>query len=166
MRSLIVFKGGTAFNAILRSFQQKFPHSTYIIPITDDGGSSREIRRVFGGPSIGDLRLTLTRLSDESTEEARGVKKLLEHRLPSDNPTKAIREWHTLLEDDHPLLAPISSKYKSLIRCFLCKFDMERLHRISSGFDMRNGSIGNFFFSGRSVYLSDLLKQLFLCFPV
>lgn len=159
---LTVFKGGTAFNGVLREFQKYFPNTTYIVPITDDGGSSREIWRVFGGPSIGDVRSTLTRLSDEGTKEARAVKKLLEHRLDPEDHEKAMVEWHKFLEDDHPLYVPLSSKYKGLIRCFLCKFEAERLLRISSRFDLRNGSIGNFFFSGARLALGSLETAIFV----
>ena len=157
-----VFKGGTAFNSILTEFQKQYPHAAYIIPITDDGGSSREIGRVFGGPSIGDLRSTLTRLSDESTMEASAVKKLLEHRLPKEDHEQASFEWQTLLEDRHPLYDHISSKYKGLIRYFLCQFEAERLLRIGCRFDMRNGSIGNFFFSGARMALGSLETAIFM----
>lgn len=158
---LVVFKGGTAFNGVLRKFQEKFSHVAYIVPVTDDGGSSREISRVFGGPSIGDLRSTLTRLSDESSEEACAVKRLLEHRLPN-NPTQAQSEWYRLLEDNHDLYYSISSKYKELIRYFLRAFDAERLHRISSRFEMGNGSVGNFFFSGARLALGSLETAVFM----
>jgi len=161
-KQFVVFKGGTAFNGIIRDFQKHFPHTTYIVPITDDGGSSKEIRRVFGGPSIGDLRSTLTRLSDESTPETCAVKKLLEYRLPNNDASAATAEWHNILEDNHPLYTHISSKYRGLIRCFLCKFEAERLYRISGHFDMRNGSIGNFFFSGTRMILGSLETAIFM----
>ncbi len=159
---LTVFKGGTAFNSLLTDFQAAFPHTTYIVPITDDGGSSREIKRVFGGPSIGDLRSTLTRLSNESTPEACAVKKLLEYRLPCDDLAKAQTEWQALLEGRHLLYHSISSKYRELIRCFLCKFEAERLHRISYCFDICNGSVGNFFFSGARMFLGSLETAIFM----
>lgn len=159
---LIIFKGGTAFNSLIRQFQMRFPNSAYIVPITDDGGSSREIGRVFGGPSIGDLRSTLTRLSDESTTEACAVKKLLEHRLPRNHLEHAMAEWHAFLQNEHPLYDSISSKYRELIRTFLCKFEAERLYRISSQFDIRNGSIGNFFFSGARMVLGSLETAIFM----
>lgn len=157
-----VFKGGSAFNSYLTEFQRQFPRSAFIVPITDDGGSSREIGRVFGGPAIGDLRATLTRLSDDSSGEACAVKKLLEHRLPKDDPEKAAVEWRALLEDRHPLYLPITPKYKNFIRTFLCKFEAERLHRIDRRFDLRNGSIGNFFFSGARMVLGSLETAIFM----
>lgn len=158
----VVFKGGSAFNSVLQEFQARFPQTSYIVPITDDGGSSREISRVFGGPSIGDLRSTLTRLSDESTLEACSVKKLLEHRLSLINQDHALAEWHQFLESTHPLLEPISTKYRNLIRCFLCKFDSERLIQINQKLDLRNGSLGNFFLTGARMLLGSLETAIFL----
>lgn len=160
--SVTVFKGGTAFNGMLPEFQRIFPNTTYIVPITDDGGSSREIRRVFGGPSIGDLRSTLTRLSDESTPEGCAVKKLLEHRLSADDPDKAMQEWLQFLENTHSLYISTSSRHRGLIRHFLCKFEEARLQRSDARFDMRNGSIGNFFFSGARMALGSLEAAIFM----
>jgi len=55
---------------------------SYILPVSDDGGSTAEIIRVLGGPAIGDIRSRLVRLSDDSTTESKSVLKLLQHRLP------------------------------------------------------------------------------------
>jgi hypothetical protein len=50
-----VFSGGTAANFLVDCFnkvaQNKKCSLTYIIPISDNGGSSSELIRVFGGPS-------------------------------------------------------------------------------------------------------------------
>lgn len=48
--SFIVISGGTGGNAICSAFGNA---SHYILPVSDDGGSSSEIIRVLGGPSIG-----------------------------------------------------------------------------------------------------------------
>lgn len=159
---LVVFKGGTAFNSLLEAFKVHFPKTSYVVPISDDGGSSREICRVFGGPSIGDLRSTLTRLSDVSSDETLAVRKLLEYRLSCKCPERAMEEWYQLLEDRHPLYAQISSQYRGLVRCFLCKFEAERLQRISCRFDLKNGSIGNFFFTGARLVLGSLETAVFV----
>lgn len=52
---IAVFSGGTAANFLVDVFDQiasrrKCP-LRYIIPISDNGGSSSELIRVFGGPS-------------------------------------------------------------------------------------------------------------------
>ena len=59
---LVVFSGGTAANNLVDVFSEiaeKRQNSlSYIIPISDNGGSSSELIRVFGGPGIGDIRST------------------------------------------------------------------------------------------------------------
>jgi hypothetical protein len=49
--SFLVISGGSGGNAICSAFN----NACYVLPVSDDGGSSSEIIRVLGGPSIGDL---------------------------------------------------------------------------------------------------------------
>lgn len=160
--TLVIFKGGTAFNSVLRTFQRHFPDAVYVVPVTDNGGSSREISRVFDGPSIGDLRSTLTRLADENFMEAAAVKRLMEHRLSVYDQSSALNEWHQLLEGNHQLHRSLSTKHKELILYFLRLFESERLHRSASKFNLCNGSIGNFFFSGARLAFGSLESAIFL----
>lgn len=48
--SFIVISGGTGCNSICSAFG----NACYVLPVSDDGGSSSEIIRVIGGPSIGE----------------------------------------------------------------------------------------------------------------
>ena len=48
--SYLVISGGTGCNAICAAFTLS---ACYVLPVSDNGGSSSEIIRVFGGPSIG-----------------------------------------------------------------------------------------------------------------
>ena len=61
-RKIIVFSGGSAANSLVDVFNEVVEGNnctlTYIIPISDNGGSSSELIRVFGGPGIGDVRST------------------------------------------------------------------------------------------------------------
>jgi hypothetical protein len=50
--SYLVISGGTGCNAICAAFAQS---ACYVLPVSDDGGSSSEIIRVLGGPSIGNF---------------------------------------------------------------------------------------------------------------
>jgi len=59
-RGIVVFSGGTAANSLVDVFND-IAHKrqcplNYVIPISDNGGSSSELIRVFGGPGIGDIR--------------------------------------------------------------------------------------------------------------
>ena len=59
-KSVVVFSGGSAANSLVDVFDEvsrgKGSPLKYIIPISDNGGSSSELIRVFGGPGIGDVR--------------------------------------------------------------------------------------------------------------
>lgn len=60
--SYVIISGGTGANSIVSAFG---PSPAFVLPVSDDGGSSAEILRCFGGPSIGDIsescpRYTLT----------------------------------------------------------------------------------------------------------
>ena len=48
--SYLVISGGTGCNAICAAFAL---NAYYVLPVSDNGGSSSEIIRVLGGPSIG-----------------------------------------------------------------------------------------------------------------
>lgn len=50
--SYVVISGGTGANSIATAFG---PSPAFVLPVSDDGGSSAEILRCFGGPSIGDI---------------------------------------------------------------------------------------------------------------
>ena len=59
-RKVVVFSGGSAANSLVDVFNEVIENNncalTYVIPISDNGGSSSELIRVFGGPGIGDVR--------------------------------------------------------------------------------------------------------------
>lgn len=59
-RKVVVFSGGSAANSLVDVFNEVVEKNncalTYIIPISDNGGSTSELIRVFGGPGIGDVR--------------------------------------------------------------------------------------------------------------
>ena len=62
-RKLVVFSGGSAANSLVDVFNEVIEKNsctlTYVIPISDNGGSSSQLIRVVGGPGIGDIRSEL-----------------------------------------------------------------------------------------------------------
>jgi hypothetical protein len=61
-KGIVVFSGGSAANNLVDVFRtvresKKCPLS-YVIPISDNGGSSSELIRVFGGPGTFSLPTT------------------------------------------------------------------------------------------------------------
>ena len=65
-RGIVVFGGGTATNSLVDVFENLRRSRNcalqYIIPISDNGGSSSELIRVFGGPGRDILYLTELRV--------------------------------------------------------------------------------------------------------
>ena len=66
-RKIVIFSGGSAANSLVDVFNEVIDNNSctlsYVIPISDNGGSSSELIRVFGGPGIGDIRsMTISRL--------------------------------------------------------------------------------------------------------
>ena len=61
-RKVVIFSGGSAANSLVDVFNEVIEKNNcslgYVIPISDNGGSSSELIRVFGGPGIGDVRST------------------------------------------------------------------------------------------------------------
>ena len=57
--SFVVISGGTGCNSICSAFGHS---ACYILPVSDDGGSSSEVIRVLGGPSIGESPLSENKL--------------------------------------------------------------------------------------------------------
>jgi hypothetical protein len=55
-RGIVVFSGGSAANSLVDVFNtvssEKDCSLSYVIPISDNGGSSSELIRVFGGPGM------------------------------------------------------------------------------------------------------------------
>ncbi|CAI5509269.1 unnamed protein product [Closterium sp. Naga37s-1] len=159
--SLLVFSGGTAFNAVAEELHEWTTAVAHVLPVSDDGGSTAEIVRVIGGPAIGDIRSRCLRLSDGSSHEARAVRRLLGHRLPL-HPAQAKAEWVSIVEGEHELWGGVSDPYKEIIRAFLLHFHYQILRNAGHRFCFQHGSVGNFFFSGARSFFRSLDAAIFL----
>lgn len=111
---IVVLSGGSATNALVSCFEKvanlsrggggvsrdtqlSNNNTTYIIPVSDDGGSTSEILRCFGGLAVGDLRnRALVLFQDE------GAREFLHHRLNKDS-RAARAEWDAVVGGTHPL---------------------------------------------------------------
>ena len=161
---LVTFTGGTGFNSVCAELKRYTTHVAHVLPVSDDGGSTAEIVRVLGGPAVGDIRSRCLRLADDSNDEARAVRALLGHRLPSD-PADAKAEWYTIVEGTHPLWANVSGPYQHTVRSFLAHFHFQLVRQASDGgggFSFGGGSVGNFFFAGARIFFRSLDAAIFL----
>ncbi|KAF9651293.1 UPF0052-domain-containing protein [Thelephora ganbajun] len=160
--SYVVISGGTGCNPICSAFGLD---ACYVLPISDDGGSSSEIIRVLGGPSIGDIRSRLIRLipAVEKGSPLDAIRTLLAHRLSSNASEKDAREeWRDIVEGRSSLWAGIPSDRKEMIRGFLVHFESELLKRAHKNFSFTNGSIGNYFLAAAQGFFRSLPSAIFL----
>ncbi|KAJ3416395.1 hypothetical protein HDV05_001963 [Chytridiales sp. JEL 0842] len=141
----------------------------YMLPVSDDGGSTSEIVKIVGGPGIGDIRSRLVRLAETKTVESKAVYDLLSYRLPVDlpivpnAPSQAKIEWSSIVEGTHTLWTNISVPYRETIRAFFLQFHYEILKLAGHGtpFDFRGGSLGNFFLTGCRLFFDSLDAAIF-----
>ncbi|ORY17138.1 hypothetical protein BCR34DRAFT_622084 [Clohesyomyces aquaticus] len=172
-KGIVVFSGGSAANNLVDVFStvrenKKCPLS-YVIPISDNGGSSSELIRVFGGPGIGDVRSRLVRLipddpdPSQTDSEKAAIKIFFNHRLPKDAEL-AKQEWLQIVEANHALWTNISTAKKELIRSFLNMINFEILKRLrpSSTFDFSSASIGNLFLTGARLFSGSFESAIYL----
>ncbi|KAL6305673.1 hypothetical protein BKA93DRAFT_209205 [Sparassis latifolia] len=160
-QSFLVISGGTGCNSICAAFG----NACYVLPVSDDGGSSSEIIRVLGGPSIGDIRSRLVRLipSAPPSSPLDSIRTLLAYRLPADRTEREARdEWRDIVEGRSHLWSGIPNDRKELIRGFLVHFENEVLKRAHKNFSFVNGSIGNYFLSAAQEFFRSLPSAIFL----
>lgn len=140
-----------------------------MIPISDSGGSSSEIIRVCGGPSIGDIRSRLVRLipsgPHESTASA-AIRNLFEYRLSAYDDAETVKkEWLSIVEGRHRLWRGIPSDRREVIRAFLVHFESAVLKRAHRRFNFRNASVGNCWLSAAQMFLRSLSSAIFCELP-
>ncbi|KAI6570826.1 hypothetical protein MCOR06_011855 [Pyricularia oryzae] len=165
---IVVFSGGTAANFLVDVFNRIVERRgcplTYVIPISDNGGSSSELIRVLGGPSVGDIRSRLVRLiPNQENEENTALRALFEHRLSAD-PGTAKLEWLDIVEGNHILWTFISSPKRELIRSVLNTLNLEvvKRSRPTSLFNFSKASVGNMFLTGARLFSGSFEAAIYL----
>ncbi|CEL03363.1 Putative UPF0052 domain protein [Aspergillus calidoustus] len=168
-RGLVVFSGGSAANNLVDVFsalrESKDCFLSYIIPISDNGGSSSELIRIFGGPGIGDVRSRLVRLIPPSppNSERAAIKSLFNHRLPAD--ASAHAEWLSIVDGTSTVWKSITPAKKELIRSFFNLLNLEILKRArppASTFDFSSASVGNLFLTGARLFSGSFESAIYL----
>ncbi|KAL8949938.1 MAG: hypothetical protein Q9222_003987, partial [Ikaeria aurantiellina] len=164
-RKIVIFSGGSAANSLVDVFDELIEKNnctlSYIIPISDNGGSSSELIRFFGGPGIGDIRSRLVRLIPSSNAP---ILNLFNHRLPSTSAAAAV-EFSFLLDLTSPLYKPIPAPQALLIRSILSHLHLEILKRTrppSSTFNFQSASIGNLFLTGARLFSGSFESAIYL----
>ncbi|EXJ84210.1 hypothetical protein A1O3_04877 [Capronia epimyces CBS 606.96] len=169
-KGIVVFSGGSAANNLVDVFEavreNKDCPLSYIIPISDNGGSSSELIRVFGGPGIGDLRSRLVRLipTEPPSPERSAISSLFNHRLSATSLVDAAGEWQSIVAGTAELWRGIPWAKKELIRSFFNLLNLEILKRSrpSSTFDFTSASVGNLFLTGARLFSGSIESAIYL----
>ncbi|KAK2754535.1 hypothetical protein FQN54_006936 [Arachnomyces sp. PD_36] len=169
-RGIVVFSGGSAANSLVDVFstirENKACPLSYIIPISDNGGSSSELIRIFGGPGIGDVRSRLVRLIPQcpAGSERAAVKTLFNYRLkPACREARS--QWDSIVDGTSPLWNGITPAKKELIRSFFNHLNLEILKRArppTSTFDFASASVGNLFLTGARLFTGSFESAIYL----
>ncbi|CAK9441987.1 uncharacterized protein LODBEIA_P57980 [Lodderomyces beijingensis] len=160
MPKFAIISGGTATNELVPLFTNlsQDHKTTYILPISDNGGSTSEIIRVIGGPAIGDIRSRLTRLIPP---HQRDLRDLLSFRLSLD-PVVAKSQWNSIVEGTHELWTPLNSSTKEVFRSFFVHLHVELLKRSritqsnKRQFRYELANVGNLFLTGVRLFIGSL----------
>jgi 2-phospho-L-lactate transferase/gluconeogenesis factor (CofD/UPF0052 family) len=169
-KGIVVFSGGSAANNLVDVFEavreKKECPLSYIIPISDNGGSSSELIRVFGGPGIGDVRSRLVRLipSKPPNPERDAISNLFNYRLSSSSSDDAAFEWQQIVAGTAGLWRGVPAPKKELIRAFLNVLNMEILKKSrppTSTFDFTSASIGNLFLTGARIFTGSFESAIY-----
>ncbi|EFX04195.1 upf0052 domain containing protein [Grosmannia clavigera kw1407] len=186
---LCVFSGGTAANSLVDAFQAvatflgndgksnktRSCPLEYIIPISDNGGSSSELIRFFGGPMrlipTGDdgdgdpdaAALQSAALSAAASSRA-ALRALMEHRLCTSDPREARAEWLDLVEARHGLWTSVPGPTRELIRAVLNTLNLEIVKRArpTSVFNFAGASVGNLFLTGARLFSGSFEAAIYL----
>lgn len=153
---VVVFSGGTATNSLTPCFNAiaAVPGAdvTYVLPISDNGGSTSEILRILGGPAIGDIRSRIVRIMQDSA-----LADLFAHRL-ADHPLRAKHEWNDIVDGSHSVWRRVPVEVKEMCRAFIIHIQAELLKKSKNAhsFQYEKASVGNLFMTGARLFLGSL----------
>ncbi|KAK4687033.1 hypothetical protein P7C73_g3084, partial [Tremellales sp. Uapishka_1] len=165
--SYLIISGGTGANSFASAFGRS---PAFVLPVSDDGGSSSEILRCFAGPSIGDIRSRLIRLiplpnhpETKDEVERMAIFNLMSYRFPIDVAERVVRDlWLEVVEGRSELWSGIGEDKKECIRAFLVHFQTLCLRRAHKRFSFLNFSLGNGFLTGARDLFGSLPSAIFL----
>ncbi len=144
MKNILVLSGGTGFRRIHIALVRRGYQVSRIVPVCDNGGSSRSLRDFFNLMPVGDIRHALmTQAHGEGQVGA--VVRLFNWRLPKTSDQSLLQqELRRFVDGQHPLIQKIEQSLRFVILNYLQQF-YEKIH---DDLDLSYGCIGNFVLVG------------------
>lgn len=149
---IVVICGGSAVNDIDEAFEKISKKRTYILPILDNGGSSSEIIRFFGGPAVGDLRSRISRIIREKDVV---MERFFSFRMLNKS-KEASEQWILICEGKSDIWIGIERRTQSILQTYLWYVNV-KIRRIeksdrSKRFNFSYGVVGNFLLTGARLF--------------
>lgn len=141
---VLAFSGGTGFREINMALALRTQNVTRVVPIWDNGGSSKALRESFQLMPVGDIRHALM---TQAHGEGRvgSVVKLFNWRLSGSGEKSLLKkELDSFVQYQHPLIGNVEQSLGHVIITYLRQF----ADCMPEDMDLRNGSIGNFVLVG------------------
>lgn len=158
---VLFFSGGTALGPIASELSRFTRNAVHVITTFDSGGSSAELRRVFGMPAVGDIRARIMALADRSVPGNAETIALLGYRLPADAEPEALRrELAALAGGEHPLTAAIPEPMHGVITRHLSAF----LALMPESMNLTGASVGNLVLTSGYLALNRRLEPVVTAF--
>lgn len=162
--------GGTGFRFVARALADLHPNPTtvHVIGTADSGRSTRQLRRFFDMPAIGDLRSRCIDIADRRRQGYREITDLLAYRLSKTAENTVLeKELASIFNGEHTLIKAAmlgNKKFASIIIANLRRFDEKRkeVEPALGPFDLREGSIGNFFLAGAYLDYGNISSAIYL----
>jgi|GEM_PF-928154 len=142
--SVLAFSGGTGFREINMALARRTKNITRVVPIWDNGGSSKALRISYDLMPVGDIRHALM---TQAHGEGRvgSVVKLFNWRLSGSGEHELLKkELNSFVDYKHPLICSVEQSLGHVIMTYLKQF----AENMPDNMELRNGSIGNFVLVG------------------
>ncbi len=140
--NVVIFAGGSGIRDIHIALA-KHCDVTRVLPVCDNGGSSKAIRQSFELMPVGDIRHALVTAA-QSQNSDRIIVRLLNWRLPTDaSAIELHKELAAFCSSRHPLMQEFQEQQREAIKNYLVHFKKQ-----SRGLTIAGGSIGNFILVG------------------
>jgi CofD-related protein of GAK system len=153
---IVAFTGGTGFRDINMSLALKTQNITRVVPIWDNGGSSKVLRQSFDIMPVGDIRHAL--MTQAHGEGRVGtIVKLFNWRLSdTGDKKKLVSELESFIDNQHPLMKSLDPCLGNVIVNYLKRFheslpvfeETNELMNTIKAMNLKHGSIGNFVLVG------------------
>jgi len=156
--SIVLLSGGSGARTLSETLVRYTHNSSHVLPMFDDGGSSRVLRERLDMPPPGDLRNRLMALSDLSKSGNPEVSRLFRTRLPRTGGSEKLRRiLSDYLAGEAEEMRRIESPYRHIIVQHLRRF----AEATPPDFDLRGGNIGNFVIAGAYLAVRNLESVIF-----